>query len=84
MGFELRVVWTGPDLPLLIELSVSTSDRHRRQRGRMLIVPNRGEGGFLDPLPLGVLPVPPAEMLKRLYLFAITNWAASPNHRTRR
>ncbi len=49
----------------------------------MLIVPNRGGGGFLDPLPLGVLPVPPTEMLKRLYLFAITNWAASPNHRTR-
>ncbi len=48
----------------------------------MLIVPNRGEGVFLDPLPLGVLPAPPAKMLRRLSLFAITQLSgiAQPPH----
>ena len=38
----------------------------------MLIAPARGEGVFLDPLPLRVLPAPLAEMLRRLSLFAFT------------
>ena len=42
------------------------------QAGRVMLVPTGGERRFLDPLPLKVLPDPPAEMLRRLHLFGIT------------
>lgn len=42
------------------------------QSGRILIVPAGGERRFLEPLPLKVLPDPPAELLRRLHLFGIT------------
>lgn len=42
------------------------------QAGRILIVPAGGERRFLEPLPLKVLPDPPAELLRRLHLFGIT------------
>lgn len=42
------------------------------QSARIVIVPAGGERHFLEPLPLKVLPDPPAEMLRRLYLFGIT------------
>ena len=42
------------------------------QPGRVLIVPAGGERRFLEPLPLKVLPDPPAELLRRLHLFGIT------------
>ncbi len=42
------------------------------QSGRILIVPVSGERHFLEPLPLKVLPDPPAELLRRLHLFGIT------------
>ena len=42
------------------------------QPGRILIVPAGGERRFLEPLPLKVLPDPPAELLRRLHLFGIT------------
>jgi DNA polymerase-4 len=42
------------------------------QLDRILFVPTGGERRFLDPLPLKVLPDPPAELLRRLHLFGIT------------
>jgi DNA polymerase IV len=42
------------------------------QAGRILIVPTGGERRFLEPLPLKVMPDPPAELLRRLHLFGIT------------
>ena len=42
------------------------------QGARILSVPDGGERRFLEPLPLQVLPEPPAELLRRLYLFGIT------------
>ncbi len=42
------------------------------QSNRILIVPTGGERRFLEPLPLKVLPDPPVELLRRLYLFGIT------------
>jgi DNA polymerase IV len=42
------------------------------QSARIVIVPVGSERHFLEPLPLKVLPDPPAEMLRRLYLFGIT------------
>jgi nucleotidyltransferase/DNA polymerase involved in DNA repair len=42
------------------------------QSGRILIVPAGGERRFLEPLPLKVLPDPPAELLRRLHLFGLS------------
>src|SRR5512139_2501479 len=48
------------------------AQRAGAQSGRSLIVPAGGERRFLEPLPLKVLPDPPAELLRRLHLFGIT------------
>ncbi|HJW83582.1 MAG TPA: hypothetical protein VJ754_04695 [Anaerolineae bacterium] len=43
-----------------------------RESSRAFVVADGKERQFLEPLPLAVLPDPPAELLRRLYLFGIT------------
>ncbi len=47
-------------------------DDGHSQIGPHCVVPPGQERAFLAPLPLTVLPQPPAELLRRLYLFGIT------------
>ena len=66
-----------PLLPLLGLASNKFTARQAAQQagvqsGRILIVPAGGERRFLEPLPLKVLPDPPAELVRRLHLFGIT------------
>ncbi len=66
-----------PLLPMLGLASNKFTARQAAQQvgalsGRIIIVPAGSERRFLEPLPLKVLPDPPAEFLRRLHLFGIT------------